>query len=113
MCPETTFLQSQATESGAQLLDPWLYHGYTHDMKTAISLPDKLYDEAERTAQKMGIPRSQLFAKALEEFIRNHSSQNITERLNAVYEKVPPYESANTSLAGLESIRNLTKNDSW
>ena len=34
-------------------------------MKTAISLPDRLYEEAEKTAQSMGIPRSQLFAKAL------------------------------------------------
>jgi mRNA interferase MazF len=38
-------------------------------MKTAISLSDTLYEKAEQTASYMGIPRSKLFALALEEFI--------------------------------------------
>jgi metal-responsive CopG/Arc/MetJ family transcriptional regulator len=51
-------------------------------MKTAISLPDQLYQEAEKTAKSLGIPRSRLFAKALEDFIALHNRENITERLN-------------------------------
>lgn len=82
-------------------------------MKTAISLPDRLYDEAERTARSLGIPRSQLFAKALQEFIEHHKRENITERLNVVYSKVEQSEFDNISNVGLESIRNLTKNDTW
>ena len=54
-------------------------------MKTAISLPDRLYADAEETAKSLGIPRSQLFAKALEEFINLHKKETITERLNEVY----------------------------
>jgi metal-responsive CopG/Arc/MetJ family transcriptional regulator len=54
-------------------------------MKTAISLSDALYAAAERTAKSMGIPRSQLFAKALEEFIDRHRRERITEQLNEVY----------------------------
>jgi metal-responsive CopG/Arc/MetJ family transcriptional regulator len=38
-------------------------------MKTAISLPDILYEKAEKTALYMGIPRSKLFSMAVEEFI--------------------------------------------
>ena len=49
-------------------------------MKTAISLPDTLYEDAEKTAKSMGIPRSQLFAKALEEFINHHKKESITEK---------------------------------
>ncbi|MFP4511223.1 MAG: ChpI protein [Spirochaetaceae bacterium] len=82
-------------------------------MKTAISLPDRLYDEAERTAKSMGIPRSQLFAKALEEFIEHHKRENITERLNKVYSNDAPDEFEDISNSGLESLRNLTRNDSW
>jgi len=82
-------------------------------MKTAISLPDQLYEEAERTAQVLGIPRSQLFAKALEEFIAFHKRENITERLNRVYAKVDPTEFEGISNTGIESIRNLTRNDAW
>ncbi|TVR05700.1 MAG: ChpI protein [Spirochaetaceae bacterium] len=82
-------------------------------MKTAISLPDRLYDEAEKTAQSMGIPRSQLFARALEAFIEHHRRENITERLNRVYSSDAPNEFEDISNAGLASLRSLTRNDSW
>ena len=80
-------------------------------MKTAVSLPDKLYQEAERTAQSMGLPRSQLFAKALEEFIEHHKTENVTEKLNQIYSQtnVPIYDDR----TGIESLRELTKNDTW
>ena len=80
-------------------------------MKTAISLPDKLFQEAERTAQSMGLPRSQLFARALEEFIEHHKKENVTEKLNQIYSKnnLPIFDDR----AGIEAIRELTKNDSW
>jgi len=82
-------------------------------MKTAISLPDALYSEAEKTAQSMGIPRSQLFARALEEFIEHHRRENITDKLNNVYSLVSKRETEDLTNPGLESIRNLTKNDTW
>jgi len=82
-------------------------------MKTAVSLPDQLYEEAERTAQNLGIPRSQLFAKALEEFIASHKRENVTERLNRVYSNISKNEFEGISNIGIESIRNLTKDDSW
>ena len=82
-------------------------------MKTAISLPDRLYDEAEKTAKYLGLPRSQLFAKALEEFIQNHNRQHVTDQLNRVYTIPANNESARASDAGLDSLRELTKNDSW
>jgi len=82
-------------------------------MKTAVSLPDRLYEEAEKTAQSMGIPRSQLFAKALQEYIERHGRENITERLNRVYSEATSDELEDISNAGLESLRNLTRNDSW
>ncbi|MDF3822654.1 ChpI protein, partial [Leptospira sp. 96542] len=56
-------------------------------MKTAISIPDDLFVSAENTAKKLGIPRSRLFAIAIEEFIQNHAKENITEILNKVYSK--------------------------
>jgi metal-responsive CopG/Arc/MetJ family transcriptional regulator len=71
-------------ENNYNKFDIWLYRGYTINMKTAISLPDTLYEEAEKTAKSMGIPRSQLFAKALEEFINHHKRENITEKYNEI-----------------------------
>jgi predicted transcriptional regulator len=91
--------------------------GYTGviliSMKTAISLPDALYEEAERTAEELGIPRSQLFAKALEEFIAFHKRENITEKLNRIYANADDGEFGPVASAGVESIRSLTKNDTW
>jgi len=68
-------------------LDIGYNNGYTIIMKTAISLPDELYQVAERTAIQLGIPRSQLFAKALEEYINTHSKEKITKKLNELYQK--------------------------
>ena len=55
-------------------------------MKTAISLPDALFEDVDQTAQAMGIPRSQLFARAVSEYIRRHKREQITQQLNEVYE---------------------------
>jgi len=56
-------------------------------MKTAISVPDPLFDEAEELAARLGISRSELYARAAMEFVRAHRSAEITERLNRVYGK--------------------------
>ena len=54
-------------------------------MKTAISLPDALFEKAERLAANLGINRSQLFARALEAFIERCDNEATTDRLNQVY----------------------------
>jgi metal-responsive CopG/Arc/MetJ family transcriptional regulator len=83
-------------------------------MKTAISLPDRLYKDAEKTAKSLGIPRSQLFARALQEFITRHRKEHVTESLNKVYSQTTlGSDLTNTENASIESIRELTQNDAW
>ncbi|MDR0475353.1 MAG: ChpI protein [Treponema sp.] len=82
-------------------------------MKTAISLSDSLYERAEETALYLGIPRSKLYAMALEEFILKYNGKMITEKINEVYEKIDTKEFEPYLNAVLEPARNLTKNDSW
>lgn len=82
-------------------------------MKTAISLPDELFKAAEETAAELGIPRSRLFAIAVKEFISRHRKEYITEQLNRVYEKIGGQVDMNIRTAGIETVRELTKNDSW
>jgi len=82
-------------------------------MKTAISLPDVLFAIAEETARSMGIPRSQLFAKALEEFISHYRKENITEKYNEIYSKVNTVDISGIEEVSLQNLRELTKNDSW
>ncbi|MGB5163274.1 MAG: hypothetical protein WBP10_12940 [Thermoanaerobaculia bacterium] len=54
-------------------------------MKTAISIPDSVFEAAERLAQRLGISRSHLYAKAVDRFVADHSRQDVTERLNEIY----------------------------
>jgi uncharacterized FlgJ-related protein len=82
-------------------------------MKTAISLPDQIFFEAEETAQIMGIPRSKLYLNALIEYLQKNNRKKITEKLNEVYNDDYYKEFEPISKAGLESIRETTKNDAW
>ena len=54
-------------------------------MKTAISLPDDLFEAAEKLAGRMGMSRSRLYATALEDYVARHHARRVSERLNAVY----------------------------
>jgi len=76
-------------------------------------LPDSIFFEAEETAQNMGISRSALFLKAITEYMKKNRRANITQKLNEVYGNDYYEEFEPISNAGLESIRELTKNDSW
>jgi len=54
-------------------------------MKTAISIPDPLFKEAERLMKRLRIPRSQLYARALEAYLQRQRSKGIKEALDEVY----------------------------
>ena len=71
-------------------------------MKTAISIRDEIFEAAERTAQEMGISRSELYARAVKEFVARHSDRRVTERLNAVY---GTDESTSALAGGLEALQ--------
>ena len=54
-------------------------------MKTAVSIPDKIFHEAEALATAMEISRSELYTTALAPFLEEHAEIDVTERLNKVY----------------------------
>ncbi len=54
-------------------------------MKTAISIPDKLFMAADNYAKNVGISRSHLYAKAVAMFLEQQSTSQITKRLNDIY----------------------------
>jgi metal-responsive CopG/Arc/MetJ family transcriptional regulator len=56
-------------------------------MKTAISIPNHVFDEAEKLAQRLGMSRSELYANAVSEYLREYKSEGITEKLNEVYQQ--------------------------
>ena len=56
-------------------------------MKTAVSLPDEIFRQAEATAKQLRISRSKLYANAISEYLKRHRADSVTERLNQVYSK--------------------------
>ena len=54
-------------------------------MKTAISLPDKLFREADEFASRAGVSRSELYANAVAEYLARRNDAVITSRLDAIY----------------------------
>jgi metal-responsive CopG/Arc/MetJ family transcriptional regulator len=54
-------------------------------MKTAISIPDPLFQAAEEFAQDQGMSRSELYARAIQLYLQTHRYHGITDALNQVY----------------------------
>jgi metal-responsive CopG/Arc/MetJ family transcriptional regulator len=54
-------------------------------MKTAISIPDRIFRAAERAAKRQKVSRSRFYAQAVEAYLKVQSGKHITEALNAVY----------------------------
>jgi metal-responsive CopG/Arc/MetJ family transcriptional regulator len=54
-------------------------------MKTAISIPDDVFQEADRVAAELKQSRSQLYSRAVREYIARHSADSVTAALDAVY----------------------------
>lgn len=56
--------------------------GYTTGMKTAISIPDAIFDEAERMARRMKRSRSEFYSRAVADYLGRHSPDRVTEAMD-------------------------------
>lgn len=62
--------------------------GYTSGMKTAISLPDTVFRDAERLAKRLKKSRSKLYMEAVAEYVARHEPEAVTEALNQLVKKL-------------------------
>jgi len=67
------------------LLAPWYNYSYTTAVKTAISIPDEIFEQAERLAKTRGWSRSELYANAVSAFVNSERFSGVREKLDAVY----------------------------
>ncbi len=58
--------------------------GYTSGMKTAVSVPDDVFESAERLARRERRSRSEVYSAALREYVARHSPDEVTDALNRV-----------------------------
>ncbi len=77
-------------------------------MKTAVSVPDDVFERADRLARREGRSRSEVYSAALREYLARHAPDEVTEALDLVVgeigEGVDPFvqEAARRSLAATD-----------
>lgn len=76
-------------------------------MKTAISLPDTIFEEAEHFAQRVKMNRSQLYGEALAEYLARHSPHEVTEAMNRVVDKLKNPRDQFSALAAKHSLKRV------
>ncbi|HEY7317710.1 MAG TPA: hypothetical protein VIE89_09065 [Candidatus Binatia bacterium] len=76
-------------------------------MKTAISIPDKVFADAERLSRRLKKSRSQVYAEAVAEYIARHDPEAITEAMNRVCEAVDTYQDPAIAAAATRILEDV------
>lgn len=61
---------------------------HTPSMKAAVSIPNDIFAEGEALAHRLRTSRSQLYARALADFVVQHEDDKITAAMNQVLDDV-------------------------
>ena len=83
--------------------------GYTPGMKTAISVPDEIFQEGERLARRMKKSRSQLYSEAMAEYVARHDPEAVTAKMDEVCEALGHREDSWLD----EAVRQVLERVEW
>jgi metal-responsive CopG/Arc/MetJ family transcriptional regulator len=78
-------------------------------MKTAVSIPDDVFEGAERLARRTKRSRSRLFSDALKEYLARHAPDKVTEAMNKACTEISGAEDAFVSTA----TRRVLEQNEW
>jgi metal-responsive CopG/Arc/MetJ family transcriptional regulator len=78
-------------------------------MKTAVSIPDEIFQNAERLARRMKKSRSEVYSRALSEYVLRHSSDETTVAMDAALEDIDETQDAFAAAAA----RNVLERTKW
>lgn len=53
-------------------------------MKTAVSIPDDVFEGADRLARRTKKSRSQLYSDAVKEYVARHAPEQVTDAMDRV-----------------------------
>jgi metal-responsive CopG/Arc/MetJ family transcriptional regulator len=76
-------------------------------MKVAVSIPDEIFAEAECLARELKTSRSELFSRALGEFLGRHSPDRVTEQMDRVVADVGEESHAFSKRAARRVLRRV------
>jgi len=74
-------------------------------MKTAVSIPDQVFADAERLAKRLKRSRSRLYAEALAEYVARHAPDEVTDALNQACDAASGSEDRFATAAGRRVLR--------
>lgn len=76
-------------------------------MKAVVSIPDDIFQKAERLARCMNKSRSELFSQALADYVTRHAPDHVTEAMNQVCSEVGNETDAFTSAGARRTLENV------
>ena len=78
-------------------------------MKVAISLPDPVFTAAEQLAKELQVPRSQLYAEAIAQYLERRGGSAVTAKLNSVYSE----QESNIPAEFASAQSSILSNEAW
>jgi predicted transcriptional regulator len=76
-------------------------------MKAAVSIPDDIFGAAERLARKLRTSRSNLYARALAQFVARHDDDEVTASMNAALARIDQAPDAFAQEAARRVLRRV------
>ena len=73
-------------------------------MKTAVSIPDDIFERAERLASQERRSRSEVYAAALDEYLARHAREEVTEAMNRICDEIGETDNAFLAAAGRQVL---------
>ena len=80
-------------------------------MKTAISVPDEIFNQVGQSAAELGISRSEFFARAARRYLDELTAQSLTNQIDEALETTGTDDSH--ALAADAGRRRLAAEDEW
>ena len=78
-------------------------------MKTAVSIPDDVFEKVEKLARRARRSRSEVFSAALKEYVARHTPDEVTEAMDQVCAQLGDQRDGFVSAAG----RRVLERTEW
>ena len=82
--------------------------GYTFGMKTAVSIPDDVFEQVERFARRAKRSRNEVFSAALREYMARHAPDEVTDAINRAVDEIGEQQD---EFVGVAARRVLEKSE--
>ena len=82
-------------------------------MKTAISIPDELFNKVDELASELHLSRSQVFTDAVIEYLERQQNLKILEAINKVYSEDETEVEKRLREEGKKHYAGLLKDEKW